>query len=174
MRYKNVSGGWLLAAAASCCLLLAPSPSGHRRAASGAANPTHPKTPPAPALVPNAILFISRRQAKGKLASLARPHLETVQAGRPCWMLLLGLLTEARRGPAAISASGPTARPERRGGGEAWLASLVTEDRWGGVDGARLRSNIRVSLVPRSSLRACTPPRSQASPVSASASAIQT
>lgn len=86
MRYKNVSGGWLLAAAASCCLLLAPSPSGHRRAASGAANPTHPKTPPAPALVPNAILFISRRQAKGKLASLARPHLETVQAGRPCWV----------------------------------------------------------------------------------------
>lgn len=83
MRYKNVSGGWLLAApAAACCSHHHPAAMGERPAV----QPTHPKRPPAPALVPNAILFISRRQAKGELASLARPHLETVQAGRPCWV----------------------------------------------------------------------------------------
>lgn len=72
------------------CSLLAPpppTPTQQRPSASGqrCSQPTHPKTPPAPALVPNAILFISRRQAKGELALLARPHLETVQAGRPGW-----------------------------------------------------------------------------------------
>ncbi|KAJ5025920.1 hypothetical protein PSV08DRAFT_247891 [Bipolaris maydis] len=197
MRYKNVSGGWLLAApAAACCSHHHPAAMGERPAV----QPTHPKRPPAPALVPNAILFISRRQAKGELASLARPHLETVQAGRPCWVgclwsrtddkllrrpwagvalvqhthadrhglrltpsrrrLLAGVLTEARRGPAAISS--PTAGPESRGGGEAWLGSdcgqavvkqrpfAICHSAVGGrwtVDGARLRSNKRVERL---------------------------
>ncbi|XP_014552384.1 hypothetical protein COCVIDRAFT_19535 [Bipolaris victoriae FI3] len=108
------------------CSLLAPpppTPAQQRPSASGqrCSQPTHPKTPPAPALVPNAILFISRRQAKGELALLARPHLET--------MLLLGLLTVMRpvgRGPGRYQCvSGPTdsrAGAERsRGGGEACL-----------------------------------------------------
>lgn len=84
--------------------------------------------------------------------------------------LLAGVLTEARRGPAAISS--PTAGPESRGGGEAWLGSdcgqavvkqrpfAICHSAVGGrwtVDGARLRSNKRVERL-RPSLRACTPP----------------